>query len=225
MVMEKAILYKEWLKTRAYCLLALIASCAMVAYCLLKMQYVISMKGMDHLWIVMMERDAVFIDRLTYMPLVVALLLAVVQFVPEMQQKRLKLTLHLPYPHFLNITMMLLWGTACLTLCFGLHFAGMWLYMRSIIQPEMYGHVLLTALPWYVAAYMAYYFTAWIVLEPTWKRRIVNTAIAIAATGVCFLSATPEAYNRMMPLLIVYTLLCFFLPMLSVQRFMEGRQD
>ena len=38
------------------------------------------------------------IDMLQYIPLIAGILMAIVQFVPEMQRKCLKLTLHLPYP-------------------------------------------------------------------------------------------------------------------------------
>lgn len=55
-------------------------------------------QGGSHLWEILLSRDVVFIETLTYIPLLAGLLLAIVQFVPEMQQKRLKLTLHLPYP-------------------------------------------------------------------------------------------------------------------------------
>ena len=136
MIMEKAILYKEWIKTRGYCLLALIVSCGMVVYSLIKMRYIIEIKGVEHLWMVMMERDAVFVDRLTYLPVIVGTLLAIVQFVPEMQQKRMKLMLHLPYPRFLNISIMLLYGLCCLLTCFALHFAGRYM--------ALYTHILAT---------------------------------------------------------------------------------
>lgn len=223
--MEKAILYKEWIKTRAYCLLACLASCGIVAYCLMKMRYVITMKGVEHIWLVMLERDAVFVERLTYLPLIVGVLLAIVQFVPEMQQKRMKLMLHLPYPHFLQIAIMLLYGVGYLLVCFALHLVAIWLYTRSFLPPELYNRILLTAMPWYIAGFMGYLLGAWCVLEPTWKRRVVYVAIAVAATSTCFLSSTPEAYNRMAWLLVIYAALCFFLPMLSVQRFIDGKQD
>lgn len=225
MIMEKAILYKEWIKTRGYCLLALIVSCGMVVYSLIKMRYIIEIKGVEHLWMVMMERDAVFVDRLTYLPVIVGTLLAIVQFVPEMQQKRMKLMLHLPYPRFLNISIMLLYGLCCLLTCFALHFAGIWLYTRTFLPPELYSRMLLTALPWYIAGFMVYLLSTWCVLEPTWKRRIVNVAITVAIISTCFLSTNPEVYNRMTWLLATYTILCFFLPMLSVQRFIDGKQD
>lgn len=82
--MKKAIFYKEWIKTRRYTLLALILSLVFVGYALLQLQRVIGFKGVGHLWEILLSRDTVFIEVLTYVPLVIGLLMAVVQFVPEM---------------------------------------------------------------------------------------------------------------------------------------------
>ena len=96
--MKKAIFYKEWIKTRRYFPIALTVSVIFIIYALLGVQRVINFRGVAHLWEILLSRDVVFIETLTYIPLLAGLLLAIVQFVPEMQQKRLKLTLHLPYP-------------------------------------------------------------------------------------------------------------------------------
>ena len=97
--MKKAIFYKEWIKTRRYFPIALIVSVIFIIYALLGVQRVINFRGVAHLWEILLSRDVVFIETLTYIPLLAGLLLAIVQFVPEMQQKRLKLTLHqLPHP-------------------------------------------------------------------------------------------------------------------------------
>ena len=93
-----AIFYKEWIKTRWYFLLAVVTTLGFTGYCMLRINRVIEMKGAAHVWEVMMQRDAIFIDMLQYIPLIAGVLMAIVQFVPEMQRKCLKLTLHLPYP-------------------------------------------------------------------------------------------------------------------------------
>ena len=95
--MLRAIFYKEWLKTRWYYLVAVLLSLSFVGYVLLNFFRAAGLKGIAHLWEVMLLRDAVFVDLLQFVPLVVGLLFAVVQFVPEMQRKCLKLTLHLPH--------------------------------------------------------------------------------------------------------------------------------
>ena len=108
--MLRAIFYKEWLKTRWYYLVAVLLSLSFVGYVLLNFFRAAGLKGIAHLWEVMLLRDAVFVDLLQFVPLVVGLLFAVVQFVPEMQRKCLKLTLHLPCPELRMIGAMLLYG-------------------------------------------------------------------------------------------------------------------
>ena len=117
-----AIFYKEWIKTRWYLLLALLVTLGFAGYSMLRINRVASMKGVEHVWEVMMSRDTVFVDLLEFIPLLVGILLALVQFVPEMHHKCLKLTLHLPYPQLRMINLMLLYGLIVLLTCFaGLH--------------------------------------------------------------------------------------------------------
>lgn len=78
---------------------------------------------------------------------------------------------------------------------------------------------------WYVAGLAAYFFTAWICLEPTWKMRVLDLLVAVAVLRIFFISETPEAYNDFLPLLVVYTLLASALPFWSVMRFKNGKQD
>jgi membrane protein len=173
----------------------------------------------------MLERDVIFIDLQMYIPLIIGILLAIVQFVPEIQQSRLKLTLHLPYPHYRIIAVMLLYGILVLLVCFVFNFIFMSVYFIGILAGELVKHILMTALTWYIAGFTGYLLTAWICLEPTWKRRILNIVIAVCVLRVFFLSAVPEAYNSFLPVLIGYTSLTVLLSMLSVYRFKTGQQD
>lgn len=95
--MWKAIVYKEWIKTRRYLFAALLLTAGFAGYGLLRLYRAVELMGAGHIWEVMVTRNAVFIDPMEFVPLLAGLLLAVVQFVPEMQRKCLKLTLHLPY--------------------------------------------------------------------------------------------------------------------------------
>ena len=66
--MKKAIFYKEWIKTHRYFWLALIVSSVFVIYALLQLQRVIGFKGVEHLWEILLSRETVFIELLTYVP-------------------------------------------------------------------------------------------------------------------------------------------------------------
>ena len=189
-----AIFYKEWIKTRWYLLLAGVVTLGFAGYSMLRINRVVELKGVEHVWEVMLQRDAVFVDLLQYIPLLVGLLLAVVQFVPEMHRK-------------------------CL------NFLLMAVYLESILASELVRHILLTAVPWYLAGVSAYLLVSWVCLEPAWKRRILNLIITVLVLRVFFLSATPEAYNSFLPWLTLYTLLIAGFSWLSVIRFKEGKQD
>ena len=223
--MEKALCYKEWIKTRYYYFLAILVSWGMTGYCILKINRAITMKGAPHLWEVMLGKDVVFIDLLTYLPLLIGIFLAWVQFVPEMQQNRLKLTLHLPYPQLRMINLMLLYGLVVLLICFAANYVLMTVYMQGVLAPELYSRILLTALPWYLAGIAAYLLISWICLEPTWKRRVLNLVISVLLLRIFFLAPAPEAYNAFLPWLAIYTLLTASLSWLSIARFKAGEQD
>ena len=65
-----AIFYKEWIKTRWYFLLAVLATLGFTGYCMLRINRVVEMKGAAHVWEVMLQRDVIFIDMLQYIPLI-----------------------------------------------------------------------------------------------------------------------------------------------------------
>lgn len=220
-----AIFYKEWIKTRWYLLPAFLVTTGFAGYCMLRINRVVELKGAAHIWEVMLMRDAIFVDLLQYIPLLAGILLALVQFVPEMYHKCLKLTLHLPYPQLRMINLMLLYGLLALTVCFAANFLLMFVYLQGVLAPELYTRILLTAATWYVAGLCAYSLTAWVCLEPTWKRRVFNLVVTLLLLRIFFLSSEPEAYNGFLPWLVVYSLLCVSLSWISVLRFKAGRQD
>ena len=199
--MIKAIFYKEWIKMRCFYPLSALFLFGATAYALLRVQRVITFKGAAHVWEVMLEKEVVFIDILQYLPALLGVLLAVVQFVPEMAQKRLKLTLHLPFPQWKMILLMSGIGLGALALLFIVQTAVLWGYFHALLAPELVARILLTALPWYLAGLTLYLLTAWICLEPTWKRRLANLLIAVGVCRIFFLSDTPQAYDGMRELL------------------------
>ena len=137
-----AIFYKEWIKTRWYFLLAVITTLGFTGYCMLRINRVVEMKGAAHVWEVMMQRDAIFIEMLQYIPLIAGVLMAVVQFVPEMQRKCLKLTLHLPYPELKMTGNMLFSGLVLLLVCFASNFLLMEIYLSGVLAHELKNHIL-----------------------------------------------------------------------------------
>ncbi|WP_288941887.1 hypothetical protein [uncultured Alistipes sp.] len=223
--MIKAIFYKEWIKMRWFCLVAALFLAGFTAYALLRVQRVITFKGAAHIWEVMLEKEVVFIDILQYLPVLLGVLLALVQFIPEMAQKRLKLTLHLPFPQRKMILLMMGVGLAALAVLSAVQAFVLWCYFRTLLAPELVSRILLTSLPWYLAGLALYPLTAWVCLEPTWRRRVADILVAVGVCRLFFLSETPQAYDGMLPWLLALLLCVLFFPLLSVYRFKQGCQD
>ncbi len=223
--MERAILFKEWIKTRRVFAMALILTLAMTAYVILMMNRLIELKGVDHLWLIMLMKDNSFIDILKYVPVAVGLAVAVAQMVPEMVQKRLKLTLHLPYPQLRMVALMLLTGLLELLVIYAVQILAIWIYDMSILPVELVGRVLLTALPWYMAGFTAYLFATAVCLEGTWYMRTILILLGVAVLFIFFLQPAPEAYNGMICVMFVFMFLLTILSFGSIMRFKEGRQD
>lgn len=215
--------YKEWIKTRWAIVLMLLASVGYVGYELLNFLRAMSAMGGAHIWIAMITKDEpMFVRHLEYVPLVIGILFACVQFFPEMYHKCLKLTLHLPCSHLRMMFQMLGFGLCVLLVCFGLNYLILWLVMRMSLAPELYGKMLLVALPWYLAGLAAYLMTSWIILEGSWKRRIFNLVVMLLCLKVFFLSNFPGAYVPFLPWLIVFVAACVLLPWISIDRFKKG---
>lgn len=73
--MEKALILKEWIKTRMVFLVALLLAVAIAGYSILMMNRLIELKGVYHLWLIMLLKDNTFIDIIKYVPLVIGIAL------------------------------------------------------------------------------------------------------------------------------------------------------
>lgn len=220
--MVRSLFFKEWLKTRMAVVLAGVATMGLCAYLLITIGRVMESHGMMAVWDTLLNRDTLLIEPLRFVPIVVGVLLGVAQILPEMTQKRIKLTLHLPIENWKSIGIMVLYGAVVmiglvvlnLGVCFGV--------MSVWLPAEILKHIFLTAVVWYLAGLLAYFFTVWVVLEPTWKLRIPEMLFAAACLRGFYMSTMPEAYNAFLPIMAVFTVLCSALPLLSIDRFKKG---
>jgi len=224
--MNSAILYKEWLKTRKVFAIVLLLTAALGIYAVLRMNRLIELKGVEHLWLIMILKDNTFIDVIKFSPPVAGAALGIAQMAPEMSQKRLKLTLHLPVSQMKLISLMLGTGLAELLTIFLIQSIMIVIYDLRIIPHELVWRVMLTAAPWYLAGMQAYLFTSAICLEGTVARRIIIGLMGICALLVCYVQPAMEAYNGgMLAGMCIFTLSLTILSLGSVIRFKEGYQS
>lgn len=223
--MTSALLFKEWKKTKWFAIGAFAVGMALLAYLFLKLGRSFRMVGLEHLWDVMVNRDQFLFRDIKYFPLATGFCLALAQFVPEMIQKRIKLSLHLPLSNRKIVFGMLGFGLLALLIIFILHISVILIFSAIYFPKEIILSNIYTMIPWYVAGVAAYTFMSWICLEPTWKRRIFNALIMFGTLQLCFLTDFPAAYRPVVLALSIIPLYVLPFGYLSVQRFKVGIQD
>ena len=222
--MLRAIFYKEWLKLRLFWGLAVVVHIALIGYLLLSLRSTLLSSGVVETWVTMIGRDILMINQLTYLPLITGVCLALCQWLPEMQAKRIRLTLHLPIDNHLSIGAML--GCSIIGLCvlFGLDAALLAGVGQIWLPRELVWRTFLTCLPWYLGGLIGYNIVSWWVLEPQWKIRCVDVLIGAPLVALCFLTTQPACYIQMIPWLIGLLLCTACLPLYSIYRFKLGKQ-
>lgn len=223
--MIKAIIFKEWAKTRTAFLIGLALIVCLTAYELLAMNRVATVKGVEHIWQIMLMKDNVFVNHLQYLFLIVGIGIALMQMLPEMELKRFKLTLHLPFPQNKMVALMLLCGFVEVVFLSVLSSAIVAVYDASILTHELVWRVMLTMLSWQLCGVCAYFFTAAVCLEGRRVQRIALSLVGIGCVSFYYIGNAPEAYNFGLSFFILLALLSALLVYRSVYRFKEGQQD
>lgn len=223
--MERALLYKEWKKTKWFSIGILSLGILLLSYIFMKLGRSFRFVGMEHLWDVVVNRDQFLFRDLKYFPLVAGLCLGLAQFVPEIIQKRIKLSLHLPLTERRIILLMLGYGQLLLLGMFVIQILGLVVFAQIHFPPEFIISMMYTIAPWYVAGLVAHSFIGMICLEPTWKRRIFNILLMLGSLNFCFISNFPGAYKYLLYFLLLIPFYVMPFTFSSVYRFKTGEQD
>ncbi|MDR2038979.1 MAG: ABC transporter permease [Bacteroidales bacterium] len=218
-----SIFYKEWIKTRRLIFLLLPVFAAMIIYILLNVgkQYRL---GPVPLWESLIQNNAILVGYFKYLPLAAGILMAIVQFVPEMQHKRLKLTLHLPVNESKILSNMLGYGIIILAALFILSEVVLLSGLGIRFCPELVMANFKASLPWFIGGLASYLLAAWICLEPVWRQRIFNAVIAACCISFFYNTALPGAYAPFLPYLICFIVVSFLFSFYAAARFKDGEQ-
>lgn len=223
--MIKALFYKEWIKTRGSVLLVIAIMAGLVAYTFINSSQGLRVSGAVQVWNAVITKDAQLMPGIMqWLPALAAVLLSLTQFVPEMTNKRLKLTLHLPRRENTILTALIAYGLTVLTAVYLLAYAALIAGFSVNYPAEMVSGMAWRSLPWFLGGLCAYLLTAWVCLEPVWKHRILYAVAGVCMCSLFFLRGPSGAYIPFMPYLIAFTLACFTFPFYSAARFKDGAQ-
>jgi hypothetical protein len=222
--MIASIFYKEWIKTRKTLLLSFIVFAALIIYIFINIEQMFRISGATQVWADTLLKDVSVLSKIQWLPLILSVLVGVSQFVPEMNNKRLKLTLHLPMPENRIMFSMLAFGLSCLLILYAITYIAI-IGGLSIYYPrEIVLSMVEASLPWFLAGLSGYLFVAWICIEPVWRQRVFNTLIAVYALTFFMISAKSGAYMPFVPYLLASIMVAYFFSFYSMCRFKDGSQ-
>ena len=220
----KALSYKEWMKTRKLVGGWILLLAAVSVYAYIDLTYTIRMNEAVNVWFGILFQGTSVSALLMYLLPLAGISLAIVQFVPEMTQKRFKLTLHLPASESRLVSSMLLFGYGVLGVLYLSCLVFLSLLVSRVLPFEGVSMMLSQVLPWTAAGLAGYGFTAWICIEPCWKQRAMNMLMAAGLLSVCFVSVYPEAYAGFGWGMAGLVAASFVFPFYSCIRFKQGVQ-
>ncbi|PID89455.1 MAG: hypothetical protein CSB01_01805 [Bacteroidia bacterium] len=220
--MRKALLYKEWKKTKIATLCIAMTGVLLLVYIFLKLNRSIRFAGMEHLWDVIVNRNQFMFRDLKYFAPFAGLGLGLAQFIPEIIQKRIKLTLHLPMKETEIVAIMLFYGLMALFSLFVFQLGAISVFAKLHFPYEFIENILLTLAPWYLSGITIYIFVAMICLEPSWKRRVYNTLLAVGTMPFFYISDFPGAYLPSWAWCVLLPLYILPFVFISINRFKSG---
>ncbi|MFI3287146.1 MAG: ABC transporter permease [Rikenellaceae bacterium] len=220
--MIKAIFYKESIKTRRITLLSIILALVLLGYMWLTTSEIFRSNGAVEIWNSAIGGKFDVISLWLYLyPVVVALMIGALQFTSETTDKRLKLTLHLPYSETKIISSLYAFGLRNITVLSGGFFLVLYIILSHYYPSEIIAVSALRFLGYFLLALGVYFALAWIIVEPIWKKRIIGGVAAFAILSFFYdLAPSPLA----IVLFVLVDILLVFAAFNAVLRFKDGAQ-
>lgn len=137
--------------------------------------------------------EILFFEDIMYIPLLTGILIGVFQFFPEVNQKRLKLTFHLPVTESKMLFQMTAIGFISLLIIFLFDSILLSLVSLNFFPEEVFRSMISTLLPWFLAGFSGYFLITMVFIEPNWIKRVVLTLIG---TGLISLFYSGTGYAK-----------------------------
>ncbi len=223
--MRKKLLYKEWLKTRWVLAMVVLSAVLLHWYVFSRIGKALTSVGAEHIWDVVVNRNVTLFSDFLYFPVLSAIVFALFQFIPEVLQKRLKLTLHLPLKEQTIVLVMVGYGVVALFTIFLVQFIAFIYSVHLHFPNEILTNSLITLAPAYLSGFVVYFTVVAIAVEPSWKMKIILSLVSIGMVRLFYLSDFPGSYRYLLPYLPLVALVAILFSVLSIFRFKTGVQD
>lgn len=214
--------YKEWIKTRWYMAIAMAICIGVIIYMFVSIKRNIGIWGAEQYFANIILEKGIVVGRFKLLPILTALLIGLPQFVPEISDKRIKLSLHLPMRNNSIIYSMTLYGVLMFAAIMGISVLLLTFLMSFCFPAEIIIPELQTLFPWILGGMSCYFFISMIAMEPLWRFRFVYIVFAYFVLRLFFLPYGLANAVTAYPLLIVITLIAGSSILYTSHRFNKG---
>ncbi len=220
--MFKSIVFKEWLKIRWFLIILSLIGIIAAGNIFLKVQHNIAFNEATKYWYLILFQNHHYFSSLKFLPLFIGLVIAAAQYIPEIMERRIKLTFHLPINENKILIMMLGFGTISILVSFAIMFFVFVGLSNFFFAKEIVHAVIVSVTPWFLGGFAAYFLAALIILEAIWKYRIAYFITASAFMLLFFENSVAGGYSPINLKMAILTLLISVSLLFSAYRFRKG---
>ncbi len=175
--MPFAVFYKEAIKTRFIMLFLFLFNLCYMIWTFVSIRRLFILDHSEVVWYRVMNLGQIPYSNLMYVPLITALLFCVFQFLQEMRDARIRISLHLPSSSSSLVLFHAFFGLVFLCLLFAFDMLIIHGIISHYFPSEVSTSAFITMLPWYVAGLVSYLGGAFVLLEPIMKRKVLAVVI------------------------------------------------
>lgn len=170
---------------------------------------------LDHpevVWYRVLHLGQINYDAFKYIPVLSGIIISVIQFLPEMWEQRLRISLHLPVSSTVLVFIHLMIGLAAFCLAISPDVTALVWMTVHYFPADTLVTMAQTTLPWFLAGVAAYLGGTLVLIEPNLKFKAFNMIISAAVAGLYLQWAEPGQYYG----IAYWQILPIFLMLLSV---------
>lgn len=219
----KPIYFKEFLKIRWSWMTLMAFNVLLMAYVCIETRRLFALDHAEMVWYRVMHLNQIHYFHLKYAPALTGMVLAVIQYLPEMTGERLRLSLHLPVSAHRLIMAHVLVGLTAVGMVIALDLGALALVTAIFFPGEAVAVAVWTALPWNLAGLATYLGVTLALLEPNYRVKLFNMAIAAGVAGLFLYPSEPGGYAHLLFFLCLPLLLLIPAVLLPAYRFRYRR--
>ncbi len=222
-MMYKSLAYKEWLKVRWFFIGALFIEAVFLFSLFINLRAILEFNAAQNIWNSIVVKNYIYFTQIKFIPLILGFMIAVAQFYTEIQDNKLKLTLHLPLKENNALLFMVGFGFVLLFILFFLLSIILAIGSSTVFPAEIIKAMLITLFPWLLAGFAVYFIVANLFIEPLWiTRRALLLIVGAEFISLLFITKGYANYKFVLLPLTLITLVFGYIILLAGFRFKRG---